>query len=647
MKKLMCLLVMFFVFTACTKEEVPENKYYGIESDKLFAYMNLGDTDFYLFDDYVKKYNLNFRRENTTFIDDGDGDYILLLPKNDRVVITFEKDEQKTDYTGPVVWRFDDGAKVTVSHNNKKQEIYFDDRIIETADLLNDKLLFDPVLFTDKSAFDRHVARMNYSSQELELLSEGDYINEDDRRLFLLTYGKSRLYNMDELTENAGLSTGTNLRKVCCTNGDETKYIVFYDNEYTGESEIIPLEYTPDGPDINPVMLENNLFLCGNSKRVAAFYNGDTENPKEIFAIRDTRNYKIINYRWNYKTGQLVVAYAPTKDNGGLFTYKLIVTDIAGNNPVEVETYIPVVYKDGEIAAPDFINVNGNQQKGCIKFSLPEKGEFTVDLPAEPKPDKEIISDDEKFYGAAEKLGFTDKDLQALDIYGNFTDKEDLRTFVASGGNYRTSYDDETYPSFTFSPQQEYVIRESTINWGGESHYGAYFLEDVKNNTVKVIDNDYWPLTIGLNPVFIGEDKFVCYGLDNAGLFSAKDGGLIKHLFTTQGRETEYIRDVYNNKRDKNIVVSYCLRPGDWEDETKYTLLFFDYDGNLIKTLETELPASFSQAGLYGPDFETFEGVHPDGKLVAKYHRNIFYILDLTTGQTEKYQYAADVMNNI
>ncbi len=352
-----------------------------------------------LLDHALKNYGLQFGRDD--IIELGSSDYIgspaLVIPANTEtklylgLAVPGTANEDKIAFNQPVLLYNTTYKDYYTGPDGQQCYIYYggDSRQHDNVDMLSDKLLFAPALYTDEKAFTDKAHSIGYTDEMLKELRTGHWSNEDEFRTFVLTYGKSRL------NANGHDCTGIDIKNSpdgrytirysgYTWGGSYMGYAVFIEDNDTGTT--IPLDKNGWFSNYEtPVFLDNTHFVVSNSEQVG-FY--DITNPTQsanVYKLADSENYRIVSVYSNTRDGNVVIGWAHIpKDSDTVekptYYYHFTFTDIQGNVIKQLDSDLGVAFTVSWIAQPGFKTHDGRHPDGKLKMQLWKYGDYILDL---------------------------------------------------------------------------------------------------------------------------------------------------------------------------------------------------------------------------------------------------------------------------
>ncbi len=387
MKKLWLTFVwlILFVFTGCGKETV----YYNASELKSAAFIDLEDREKYAIKlNYaMENYGLNFEENDIVIIADNMSKPCLLIPKDSSIRIILKK-EKEYEYNRPVIVGNIDGYTIFIKEKwQDRQEVSFDNAPESKLEKLTDKVMLNHRWITDKDLFKERLHGMGYTDEMLEKLDTYYYTSPDDKRLFLLSYGRERMTdNEGETTEILSPAKNYTIRETAVSWGGEgVNNALFVDNNSTFETQIVNEKYWNNSRSCSPQFINENSFVCYNGERVGLFTVEDTVNPVLLFENPDKENMSITKAYYNKRDDNIIIAYCKNNNLRDTYEesedyYKFAIVSKEGRLIKELNSTLKTAWTVGGIATPEFLEFTELHPQGKLYLRLWKYGMFAIDL---------------------------------------------------------------------------------------------------------------------------------------------------------------------------------------------------------------------------------------------------------------------------
>ena len=395
MKKLICLAVSFILLTACAQTK---NSYYTASEGCVGAYVDLHCSDDYSerLDSVLEGYGVNFTIDDIAVSgveNEFRGFTFLIIPENEDVTVNITGyDGTVTRYNCPILVFDADyyGDSISLTADGETYPVKLNGTGGAKVEELTDKLLYDENLFEDETAFTEKAYEMGYSQSQLDAVKTGHFTTPDDYRLFVLSYGESRMnregHDCDKSLQVTSPDGRYTIRYPLLSWGGEGSYCIYFlTNNVFGGTTVLSEEYWGNKNN-TPCFTGNTGFAVFDGNKVA-FFDGD--NPltaKKEYTFGDSgEDYRVTDVYFNERDNTVIISWChiPAENDyfdKATYNYKFVIADTDGNILKELDSNLPAAWTVAGIAAPDFTVYDGQHPDGALSFSLWKYGSFTLDL---------------------------------------------------------------------------------------------------------------------------------------------------------------------------------------------------------------------------------------------------------------------------
>ena len=234
-----------------------------------------------------------------------------------------------------------------------------------------------------------------------------------------------------------------------------------------------------------------------------------------------------------------------------------------------------------------------------------------------------------EFLDKAYALGYTDKQLHTLKSQWRISDDKIL--------NITPSTDMLTSPNGRYGIDG-YILDED----GMQMNFCMYFIDTQTGKTTILPDwqNGYSEIDFLDNETFYTSVVHVggaSYG-SKVSIYKVNEPNIPYAswiLADVAEADEKLLLTTYNSKNEKLLISFWCYAPDDWSEPSGYySLTIMDYDGNIVKVLDTEIPLARSKTGIGIPNMvKPNDMINPTEGIVYFDLGDTMYSLNVKTGE--------------